>query len=315
MSDVFVSYARKDIAVARRLTERLRAGGWTVFLDEQIRTGAEWSAVIEAEVRKACCVVVLFSPAAADSLWVRKEATIGLERGVLLPALLGLNEPPDGFNQVHASDLTGWTGGSELKGLKELVHAITMTCGGHESLMVRPRHLYIVVGRPKTWPALGAAVNVDCEFENTRGRTASIRWLEVRAAWPTGKTYTMPWSVPYDRVDPTEHRRRIEDEPTVELPPGQLVRGLQFQAPPFTRKTAWPAGRYRFDLEGWADHERGESPNLRTRFDVTVDDFAEQQVKWLQDAADATWVTMKASDDAAGVEVQLSGVLAGLPPD
>ena len=40
----------------------------------------------------------------------RDEAHEGLERGVLVPVLAGVGEPPIGYRSIHAVDLTGWDG-------------------------------------------------------------------------------------------------------------------------------------------------------------------------------------------------------------
>jgi hypothetical protein len=162
MSDVFISYANEDRETASLLADWLQAKGWTVFWDSHLRTGDDWRRVVEAEVRQACCVVVLFSMAATTSSWVQEEAEIGKRRGVLLPVLLGLSEPPFGFGGIQASNLTDWDGGSESRGLADLIRAITMLCGGYESVRLWPLQLAIVVGWAKRWPALGPTINMNC---------------------------------------------------------------------------------------------------------------------------------------------------------
>ena len=47
----------------------------------------------------------------------------GLERGVLVPVLSGVTEPPIGYRSIHAVDLTGWNGGAH-PGLTDLELAI-----------------------------------------------------------------------------------------------------------------------------------------------------------------------------------------------
>ena len=39
MSDIFICYSRTESAIANKLADRLRAEGWTVFLDVQTRVG------------------------------------------------------------------------------------------------------------------------------------------------------------------------------------------------------------------------------------------------------------------------------------
>ena len=98
MTDVFTSYAREDREVASRLATRLEAERWTVFWDPNVLPGEEWRKVIETAVRDARCVVVLWSGASINSRWVQEEANLGIERNVLVPALLGPVKPPFGFD-------------------------------------------------------------------------------------------------------------------------------------------------------------------------------------------------------------------------
>ncbi|ECF0143079.1 TIR domain-containing protein [Salmonella enterica subsp. enterica serovar Monschaui] len=43
MTNVFISYAREDVLIARKLTEELSRYGYNIFLDQQsIRLGSHW---------------------------------------------------------------------------------------------------------------------------------------------------------------------------------------------------------------------------------------------------------------------------------
>ena len=111
MADVFVSYAREDRAFAARLAHALEAGGRTVWWDREILPGKDFAELIAAELAQAKAVVVIWSPASGKSGWVRDEAHEGLQRGILVPVLVGVTEPPIGYRSIHAVDLTGWVGG------------------------------------------------------------------------------------------------------------------------------------------------------------------------------------------------------------
>ncbi|MGH8564901.1 MAG: toll/interleukin-1 receptor domain-containing protein [Gammaproteobacteria bacterium] len=74
MSDIFIAYSRTDGAVARRLAERLRAEGWSVFMDVQTHVGRRYDEVIENELDAASAVVVLWSVASRKSHDVLDEA-------------------------------------------------------------------------------------------------------------------------------------------------------------------------------------------------------------------------------------------------
>lgn len=72
--DVFLSYSRDDTTVMQRLRDDLRAAGLVVWTDESIEPGSSsWKSEIEAAIRGCGCLVVLLSPDAAQSKWVRAE--------------------------------------------------------------------------------------------------------------------------------------------------------------------------------------------------------------------------------------------------
>lgn len=72
--DVFLSYSRDDTAIMQRLCDDLRDAGLTVWTDESIEPGSpSWKSEIEAAIRGCGCLVVLLSPDAAQSKWVRAE--------------------------------------------------------------------------------------------------------------------------------------------------------------------------------------------------------------------------------------------------
>jgi multiple sugar transport system permease protein len=121
MSDIFLSYAREDLQAARRLAAALEVQGWSVFWDLTIRTGARWREAIDAALKDARCVVVLWSPNSVKSHWVMEEADHGLKRRVLVPAFLESVEPPLGFRSIHAADLSTWAGNREDAGIQQFL--------------------------------------------------------------------------------------------------------------------------------------------------------------------------------------------------
>jgi adenylate cyclase len=59
MSDIFISYARRDERLAERLAEALRRQGWTVWWDAFLRVGEGFSEGLQAALNEAgvwlCC--------------------------------------------------------------------------------------------------------------------------------------------------------------------------------------------------------------------------------------------------------------------
>lgn len=74
LHDVFLSYSRKDVDMMRRIRTALLNSGLTVWTDEGIKAGTElWINSIETAIEQSNCLLVLLSPDAKASNWVKKE--------------------------------------------------------------------------------------------------------------------------------------------------------------------------------------------------------------------------------------------------
>lgn len=124
MAGIFLSYVREDEHLARALAELLEEGGHSVWWDRHIRGGAQFTHEIEAALKAASKVVVLWSEASAQSAWVRDEAAAGRDSGRLIPVTVDGTEPPLGFRQYHSIDFTDWRGRGHPADFGALVAAI-----------------------------------------------------------------------------------------------------------------------------------------------------------------------------------------------
>ena len=124
MADVFLSYANSDRERARDVANVLSAHGWSVWWDRQIRPGETFDDVIERELETAKNIVVLWTKASVVSEWVRNEAAVAAQRGVLVPVLLEDVKPPLEFRRKQTLDLVAWDGHSPHAGLHALLEAL-----------------------------------------------------------------------------------------------------------------------------------------------------------------------------------------------
>ena len=121
-TDIFLSYARHDRAVAQIFAERFAEEGFTVWWDGSLQSGQTFDEVIERNLREARAVVVLWSPRSVASRWVRAEATQADRRNKLAPAIIEPCDRPIIFELTHAAELSDWRGDVEDIRWRTFVH-------------------------------------------------------------------------------------------------------------------------------------------------------------------------------------------------
>jgi hypothetical protein len=133
MADVFISYASEDRETARKLAGVLESRGYSVWWDRKIIAGQTYDQVIERELEAAGAAVVLWSKSSVDSEWVKNEAAVAAERGVLVPVLIENVKLPLEFRRRQTVDLAGWKGDETHGGLSSLQEGISAAVAGAAS--------------------------------------------------------------------------------------------------------------------------------------------------------------------------------------
>jgi adenylate cyclase len=108
--EIFLSYARDDQAVARKFAEALEREGMSVWWDVALRSGESYDVVMEAALKAAKAVVVLWSKKSVDSRWVRAEATQADQSGILVPVMIEACKRPIMFELTQTAELSHWDG-------------------------------------------------------------------------------------------------------------------------------------------------------------------------------------------------------------
>jgi len=124
MSDIFISYAREDREKAELLAKLFEQQKWRVWWDKVIPPGSKYADVIGTELATAKAVIVLWSRESVASDWVKDEAQEGVNRKILVPALIDKVSPPYGFRQVQTADLSDWDGSSSHAELQRLLRGV-----------------------------------------------------------------------------------------------------------------------------------------------------------------------------------------------
>jgi hypothetical protein len=90
MSHIFISYSKTDIDFARYLRRLLEEQGFPVWMDEIGLTASDrWWRTIEQQIESSAAMIVIMSPAAAESDWVEREILLAEKRKrPLYPVLL-----------------------------------------------------------------------------------------------------------------------------------------------------------------------------------------------------------------------------------
>ena len=169
---VFISYSREDQARAQVLASRLTNAGFKVWWDIEIPAGAEFAEVIEDRLKRALCVIVIWSAHSVHSRWVREEAEYGKSRGILIPIIVDSVEIPVGFRTLHTEDMRTWAGNEEFGPWRKVVDRVGELCGPpiagvHVSVPVqsnRTRDMTKLIGLFVGLVAVGLAIFLSLRF-------------------------------------------------------------------------------------------------------------------------------------------------------
>ncbi len=92
---VFISYSRRDKDYARQIADHLGGSGFAVWIDDQIDYGDAWFEQINGAIQSCAAFVLLMSPEAEESEWVRKEILLAKRyKKPIFPLLLAGEEFP-----------------------------------------------------------------------------------------------------------------------------------------------------------------------------------------------------------------------------
>ena len=124
MADVFLSYAREDRERAAQMAAALEQAGLDVFWDNEIPPGTTWADFIEQKLAQCKALIVLWSQHSTTSQWVREEARMGRDKGVLIPVMIDGSNPPFGFGEVQSANLADWNGEGDHPNWRRFVEAV-----------------------------------------------------------------------------------------------------------------------------------------------------------------------------------------------
>src|SRR5579862_4804854 len=124
MADLFVSYARADKARVAPLVSALEAQGWSIWWDPEITPGQEFDSLIASQLKQTRAVIVVWTPASVQSRWVRGEARVGADRGILAPVRFDGAELPIDVRAIHTIDLDDWGSDAGSPAFQQVLRAV-----------------------------------------------------------------------------------------------------------------------------------------------------------------------------------------------
>lgn len=163
MADVFISYPRARRSLARHLARILTSRGYTVWLDAELVAGRRFPNQLEAQVRAARAVVVLWCTRSVGSEWVIEEATLARDCGSYIPVTIEPVQPPFGLRLYHAIALDDWDGDPASPQLDVLVAAVAERVGrpAHNDDAVREQLRRTWLAGPRNEREIAPAVEAD----------------------------------------------------------------------------------------------------------------------------------------------------------
>lgn len=128
-ADIFVSYAREEASAVRIIVAQLQASGLSIWWDDGIETGSRWSDAINERLTSSKAVVVLWSPLASVSEWVKREAEYAKANNKLVPVFIRKCQLPGDFGEIQTLDLSRWHGHTEDAEWQKLIAAVSRLSG------------------------------------------------------------------------------------------------------------------------------------------------------------------------------------------
>jgi hypothetical protein len=125
MSQVFISYSKKDRTFVEQLATELYQEGIKVIYDQLIAVGAPWAETLSKVIEDSDFIVSVFSPDYIESRWAMEEMRQGLLRDVegkaqYIPIIARACELPE---EIHRRTYADFTENYDFA-LKRLINAI-----------------------------------------------------------------------------------------------------------------------------------------------------------------------------------------------
>lgn len=124
---IFIAYHSSERSYATHLRKQLESLGFSVWWDQNVRSGEEWNEEISRKLREASCVVVLWSQRAYASDWIKHEASTAKALEKYAPCKIENVDVVGPLGRFQVRSLVGWdesSGTAEFPGLIESIEGL-----------------------------------------------------------------------------------------------------------------------------------------------------------------------------------------------
>ncbi|MET0244559.1 MAG: DNA/RNA non-specific endonuclease [Flavitalea sp.] len=178
--DVFISYSRKDIKIARKFYELLTSEGFAVWFDEKIYVGTIWEDMLMSHLLAAKFELVLWTGNSAGSEWVKKEAAVAQALKRLVPVTLDNTGIPEAWQTLQNVMLDNWKPEEPHPKLEQLLTGISKLAPPSRVDNVRPGFV-------------SDALGVEVEMPSITGVGDEFRYLHFSVVMNPARR--LPWYV------------------------------------------------------------------------------------------------------------------------
>ena len=222
-NDVFVSYGRDDVDIARRLAETLWNEGFSVWFDERIPAGSDWEEMLGERLEAARAILVIWTKRSARRKWVQREADHGRRQNKLIQVMLEeiTSTLAPRFRDMQIAKLIGWDGFGPHPELRRLLDGLALLAPANNIENVRPGFDTAFLGGDIPLPAV-------------EGVAEELRYLHFSVVMNPARR--LPWYVAYN-LEPANPAARRSDRwlPDPKLPSTLQPQDLHFRGTGFDR--------------------------------------------------------------------------------
>lgn len=225
MTQVFISYSRKDISFIETLVTDLKNTGLEVWYDvSHIAGGARWRSEIENALRNSQYVIVVLSPDSIVSEWVEREFLFSSNlRKKIIPVMYRACEIPLNYVDLNYIDMQGDHYGRNFHKLLKALQVDSTT----STLPVSPARTSSSKWKPQYLAVAGGAAVLTAVLVGS----FLMRNLLAPEAAPTAQATSPTLSAEETQVPVTEppteapEIRDLPDIPMVLVPAGEFTMG------------------------------------------------------------------------------------------